>query len=256
MNLLDAHTHLHFPDFTEGVDEILARAEKAGVKYFLNTGTNNPTSWQAIEFAKKYPNVYAAIGVHPNESYQVPPHELAEFDEMVQEPKVVAIGEIGLDYYRNTSPPASQRETLTNFFKIAERYKKPIVLHIRDAYDDVIHMLKDFFKPPIHGMSHCFSGTLEHMEQLVQLGLHISFAAPVTYPKNDALREAVKLCPAHRIFVETDAPYLPPQSMRGKRNEPSYLVETAKQVADIKQMSLEDLSAQLLKNAHELFGIN
>ncbi len=255
MNLIDAHTHLHFPELESDLDGVLDRAQKAGVKYFINTGTNADTSWKAIQLAQKYPFIFAAIGIHPNESHHVPPNELADFDELIKEPKVVAVGEIGLDYYRNESPPATQRQVLTNFFKIAERYQKPIVLHIRDAYDDVIRMLRDFFKPPIRGMSHCFSGTLDQMDQLIHLGLHISFAAPVTYPKNDALREAAKLCPMHRIFVETDAPYLPPQSFRGKRNEPAYLIETAKKIAEVKQISLEELAGQVLGNARELFGI-
>ena len=256
MNLIDAHTHLHFPDFQNDLEEVMDRAEKAGVRYFINTGTNNETSWQAIELARKYPRMYAAVGVHPHESHKVPPHELAEFDELLKDPKVVAVGEIGLDYFRNLSPAASQRQTLINFFKMAERYQKPIVLHIRDAYDDMIQMLRDFFKLPIHGMSHCFSGTAEQMEQLVHLGLHISFAGPVTYPKNDALREAVRLCPLNRILVETDAPYLPPQSMRGKRNEPGFMVETARQIAEVKGLTLEKFSEQVLGNARHLFGFS
>jgi TatD DNase family protein len=128
------------------------------------------------------------------------------------------------------------------------------VLHSRDAYDDVIQMLKDFFPPPIRGMAHCFSGTPDHMEQMVHLGLHVSFAGPVTYKKNDALREAVQSCPLNRILTETDAPYLPPQSMRGKRNEPMFMVETVKQIADLKGIDPDELGNQTLRNAEHLFG--
>ncbi len=254
--MIDAHTHLFFEQFQGDLENVVARAHDAGVHYFLNAGTTNDTSFQAIELSKKYESMYATVGIHPNDAHLATPEGLAEIEEWLTEPKVVAIGEIGLDYYHKETSPTVQRQVLINFFKIAERHKRPMVLHIRDAYDDIIQMLRDFFHPPVSGMSHCFSGTIDHLEQLVHLGLHISFAGPVTYPKNDALREAAKLCPINRILVETDAPYLPPQPMRGKRNEPAFMKETASCLAAIKGMPLEEFGKKTLENARNLFGIN
>ncbi|PIQ86334.1 MAG: hydrolase TatD [Candidatus Omnitrophica bacterium CG11_big_fil_rev_8_21_14_0_20_45_26] len=256
MKLFDTHTHLFFPDFKEDFEKVLERAAAAGVGYFLNVGTNNDTSHQSLQLAKKFPNMYAAVGIHPNEAGTAHPEHLAEFDEWLRDPKVVAVGEIGLDYYRHHADPAIQRQTFINFLKIAERHQKPIILHIRDAYDDVIQILKDFLPPPIRGVSHCFSGTPTHLEQLVHLGLHISFAGPLTYPKNDVLREAAALCPKNKLLVETDAPYLPPQSARGKRNEPARMVETAERLAALHRMPLDVFSEQLLENCRNLFGLS
>ncbi|MBI4387817.1 MAG: TatD family hydrolase [Candidatus Omnitrophica bacterium] len=253
--MIDAHTHLFFNEFKDDFKNVVDRAREAGIQYLINVGTNDDTSLQAIELAQQYDFMYATVGVHPNEANNVKPHALVQFGEWLEEePKVVAVGEIGLDYYRNTVPHAVQRETLIQFFGIAERHKRPIVLHIRDAYEDTIKILRDYFQPPIRGMAHCFSGTPDHMEELVQLGLYVSFAGPVTYPKNDTLREAARRCPVTRILVETDAPYLPPQSLRGKRNEPSYVLETARQIASLKGMSEEAFGKQMVENARHLFG--
>lgn len=253
--MIDAHTHLFFPQFANEIDAIVKRAQDAGVKYFLNVGTTNDTSALCVELAKKYECMYATVGIHPTEAHMLNQENLVELENWLKEPKVVGIGEVGLDFYHKEVTPAKQRETLISFFRVADRTKKPLILHIRDAYDDIIKMMKDYFHPPIPGMSHCFSGTPEHMMQLVQLGLHISFAGPVTYPKNAELREAARMCPLNRILVETDAPYLPPQSMRGKRNEPAFMRETALKVAEIKGMGLEEFSKQTLDNASRLFGI-
>lgn len=255
MKLVDAHTHLHFPEFKDDLEATIRRARDAGLQYLINVGTDNETSWQAVDLAKRYDFMYATAGVHPHEAGRMSRAALVEFDDIVREPKVVGIGEVGLDYYRNLSPKNVQHDVLINFFKIAERFKKPLILHIRDAYDDAIKMLRDYFHPPIAGMAHCFSGNEKHLEELVQLGFYISYSGTVTYPKSDALRETVKLCPASRILVETDAPYLAPQPMRGKRNEPSFVLETAKRVAELKGMTADSLGEHVVENTRKLFGI-
>lgn len=253
--MIDTHAHLYFPDFEKDMEVVLERAHQAGITHFINIGTNRDTSEQAIRLAKAHESMYAAVGIHPNEVGLMSQEDLPKFEEWVlEEPKVVALGEIGLDYYRNRAPEALQRQILINFFKMAERHKKPVVLHIRDAYEDVIRLVPDFFELPVRGVAHCFSGTPEDAEKMIQLGFHLSFAGQVTYPKNDLLREAVQICPPHRLMIETDAPYLPPQSVRGKRNEPCYIVETLRSVAELKQMSAEDLGRQVFENAKSLFG--
>jgi len=255
MKLIDSHAHLQFPEFKTDYEDVIKRAQEAGVEYFLIPGTNNDTSWQAIEFAKKYDFCYAAVGIHPHEARRIPDKEMMEFEGWLKDPKVVAVGEIGLDFYRNLASPVEQRQTLINFFTIAMRTKKPIILHVRDAYPDMIQILKDHMRQPVKGLIHCFSGTSQDLEQLVVLGLSISFSATVTYPKTVELREAVKICPLDRILIETDSPYLPPQSKRGKRNEPAYVAETAATIAEIKGISVEELGERTVKNFCSLFNI-
>src|SRR3989338_2096213 len=147
---------------------------------------------------------------------------------MAEHPKVVAIGEIGLDYYRNLSYQQIQKEVVVRFLELAKKKNLPIVLHIRDTYPEMIAILKENCEQPVKGVCHCFSGTRSHAEEMLRLGLYISFSGPVTYKKNDELREIAKMCPNDRILIETDAPYLPPEGFRGKRNEPAFLLKTAR----------------------------
>lgn len=252
--MIDSHAHLFFPDFEHDLGDVIHRAKESGIRYVINAGTNRDSSAAAVQLAKDYPGMFALVGVHPNEATLTTSEELGEFETWLDgEPKVLGIGEVGLDYYRKQVSTAIQRQTLINFLKIAERHQCPIVLHIREAYEDVIQIVRDSFYTPLRAVSHCFSGKPEDAERLIQLGFCLSFSGSVTYPKNDALRESVRLCPLTRLFVETDSPYLAPQAMRGKRNEPSFLLETMRQVAEIKELSLEALSRQMLANARGLF---
>jgi len=182
------------------------------------------------------------------------PEDMRELEVLAKHPKVVAIGEVGLDFYRNLSPEEIQKKLIVQFFEMAKRTHLPLVLHIREAYEAMIELLRRHFQPPIRAVSHCFAGSVEIMKTLLDLGLFISFAGPVTYKKNDALREAVRACPLDRILIETDAPFLAPQGSRGKRNEPGFIMETAQRIADLKGISLERLGEAVLRNAEILFG--
>jgi len=252
---IDTHVHLHFPDFREDMSQVIERAREAGVKRFVNIGTDLKSSLAAIQIAKQYDFVSATVGLHPHEAKHSTPEMMIEFQKLAEHPEVVAIGEVGLDFYRKHSDEAYQRQVLSDFFRMATKTELPLVLHLRDAYDTAIDMMREELTVPIRGVSHCFAGTQVHLEALVELGLHISFSGIVTYKKNDALREAVKMCPVDRILIETDAPYLAPQAFRGERNEPAYMMETARWVAELKGLSLDQLGEITSRNAERLFGL-
>lgn len=254
MTLVDTHVHLHFPEFQPDFDQVIHRAQEAGVQYFINVGTDLASSRECIALAERFDFVYAAVGIHPHDAAKATPEDMCHLAGLAKHPKVVAIGEVGLDFYRNHSPAEVQKKILVQFFEIAKQAGLPLILHIREAYEDMITLLETHFKPPVRAVSHCFSGTPQVMERLVSLGLFISFAGPISYKKNDALREAARACPEDRILVETDAPFLAPQAYRGQRNESAYLAETARVIAEVRGVSLETFSAATSRNAEALFG--
>ncbi len=256
MNFVDTHVHLHFPDFQSDFDQVIERARESGVKFFINVGTDSESSRQAIAIAERFDFVYATVGIHPHDVKGVTPEEMYQLADLAKHPKVVAIGEVGLDFYRNLSPEDVQRKIIIQFFEIAKHAGLPLVLHIREAYEAMIELLKAHFEPPIRAVSHCFSGTQKIMEELVELGLFISFAGPLTYKKNDSLREAARACPEERILIETDAPFLAPQAHRGKRNEPAFMIETARWMAELRGISVEKLGKIILRNSEALFCRN
>ena len=253
MNFVDTHVHLHFPDFDSDRSEIIERARRSGVRHFINVGTDLESSRKSIAIAEQYDFVYATIGIHPHDVKDARPEDMRELSQLAKHKKVVAIGEVGLDFYRNLSPEDVQRKFMIQFFEMAKEAHLPLVLHIRDAYEPMIELLKEHLKG-LRAVSHCFSGTREVMESLVALGLFISFAGPVTYKKNDSLREAAKACPADRILLETDAPFLAPQAHRGKRNESAFMMESARLVAELRGVSPEKLGEMSSHNAEVLFG--
>lgn len=254
MIFVDTHVHLHVPEFRSEVDEVIRRARDSSVQYFINVGTDLESSRQAIATAEKYDFVFATVGIHPHDAKDATSESWEEMAGLAQHDKVVAIGEVGLDFYRNLSPPSVQREVFERFLELAQQTGLPLVLHLRDAYEESIELLETHMTLPIRAVSHCFQGTLENMQKLVRLGLYISFAGPVSYPKNDELRKIVEACPADRLLLETDAPYLAPQAFRGKRNEPAYLVETARRIAELRGISLEQLAERTSQNAGTFFG--
>ncbi len=254
MNFVDTHVHLHFPDFQVDFKEVVERARQAGVRFFVNVGTDLKSSREAIAIAEKYDFVYATVGIHPHDVERATPEDMCQLAGLAKHPKVVAIGEVGLDFYRNLSPENVQRKLIVQFFEMAKQANLPLVLHIREAYEAMIELLNAHVTPPIRAVSHCFSGNREIMEILVELGLFISFAGPVTYKKNDALREAVQACPEDRLLIETDAPFLAPQAHRGKRNEPAFMMETARFIAELRGISIEKLSQIISRNSETLFA--
>jgi TatD DNase family protein len=254
MNFVDTHVHLHFPDFDSDRQNIIDRARTSGVRHFINVGTDLESSQKSIAIAEQYDFVYATVGIHPHDAKDATPEDMCRLAGLAKHPKVVAIGEVGLDFYRNLSSEDVQRKLIVQFFDMAKQANLPLALHIREAYEPMIALLKEHFKGPVRAVSHCFSGTREVMEELLKLGLYISFAGPLTYKKNDSLREALKACPEDRILLETDAPFLAPQAHRGKRNESAFMMDSARFAAELRGVSPEQLGILTSRNAEALFG--
>jgi len=255
MNLTDTHIHLHFPQYDADRSEMIERAIRGGVDSFLNIGTDLENSRKAIAVAEKYPQVYAAVGYHPHEAKHAHDAELAELEKLLKHPKVMAIGEVGLDYFHEHSPRDVQEKILRTFLAWSDQYRKPIIIHCRDAYEDLVRILREHTQRPYRGTLHCYSSDAKTMKDYLDLGFHIAFGGALTYKKNDVLREACALCPKDRLLFETDGPYLPPQSKRGTRNEPLYMIETAECAAKLHGMTLEEVANLTTANAKRLFGL-
>jgi len=254
--LFDTHAHLHFPEFSDDLPKVLERARSAGVRWILTIGTSVEGSQAALALAEREPDLYAAVGIHPHDAAEA---DEAAFDELRRlaesSKKVVAVGEIGLDFFRNLSPRDIQLEVFRRQLDLARRVGKPVLVHCREAHAETLEILRVEGVPVAGGIMHCFSGDAEVARRCLDLGLLISLAGPVTYPNARKLPEVVKLAPEDRLVVETDCPFLPPQPYRGKRNEPAYLPITAARVAELKGLPAEAFGARMAENALTLFGI-
>lgn len=265
ISLVDTHSHLNFEAFKSDYREVIKRAQENDVRGIINVGSNLETSKKAVEIANQYQNgVYAAIGLHPihikDEKY-----DEAEFEKLARHKMVVAIGETGLDYYYDKSSGEAQKEIFELHLKIAQGVSKPVILHSRDAGNDVLSILMAQRPEPL-GLMHCFQGDWPYAKMILDMGLYISFTGLITFSKNQATFEVIEKAPLDRIMIETDCPYMTPafvettagkpEPMRGKRNEPAYVIEVAKKIAEIKKLSLEKIAEQTSKNAVELFGMN
>ena len=255
MTFVDTHVHLHFQDYDADREAVIERSREAGVAAFVNVGTDVKSSEASIQLAHRHPFVHATVGIHPHDAKDAREEDFKELERLLHESKVVAIGEVGLDFYRNLSAPQTQKKVSSRFFDLYRRTKKPLILHIREAHREMKEQIQAELEPPVEGVLHCFSSDKETMKEFLDLGFYISFAGPLTYKKNEALREAFGACPADRLLLETDAPFLPPQSKRGKRNESSYLLETAEVGAGMRKIPVEELGRLTTENAKRLFGL-
>ena len=254
-DLFDTHAHLHFPEFADDLDAVLERARAAGVRRILTIGTDVPTSRAAAALAFREPDVWAAVGIHPHEAADADEAALTEIERLAGGPRVVAIGETGLDFFRNLAPREAQERALRSQLALARRTRKPVLIHCRDAHEETLSILGAADVSEHGGIMHCFSGDVGIARRCLDLGLLLSLAGPVTYPKPGALPEVAKFVPADRLVVETDCPFLPPQSYRGKRNEPAYLAITAARVAELRGEPLADLAARMSENARSLLRL-
>ena len=255
LELFDTHAHLHFPDFDADRAEVMARARQAGVTRMLTIGTEVPTSRAAIALARAEPDVWAAVGVHPHDAAEADEATLAEIERLAGESRVVAVGEIGLDFFRNLSPHDAQERVFRHLIGVARRAHKPVIVHCRDAHPEVLGILGEARAAEVGGIMHCFSGDVVVARRCLDLGLLVSLAGPVTYPNARALPEVARFVPGDRLVVETDCPFLPPQGYRGKRNEPAYLAITAARVAELRGEPLEEFARRSSDNACRLLGI-
>lgn len=253
--LIDTHAHLEMREFNDDRDDVIKRAREAGVEYIITIGTTIESSRDAVMLAEKHDFIYAAVGIHPHEVKDIlhPAYEILR--RLAKHKKVVAYGEVGLDYYYEHSPRSDQKRKFRDMLREARELDLPVIIHDRDAHEDTLRILSEEWSPDLGGVMHCFSGDLEMAGKVIEMGFSLSVAGPVTFPKAESLREVVRQIPIEHILIETDSPYLAPQPMRGKRNEPAYVRHAAEAIAKIKGLSFDDVSRITSFNAMQLFGI-
>jgi TatD DNase family protein len=248
---VDTHAHLQWASFDNDRKAVLERAKKNYVTRIVNIGFDVVGSLKGVRLAENYEELYATVGIHPHNADTLNEKTIDRLREFAKNLKVVAIGEIGLDYYRNLSPKEVQKKAFETQLVLAQELKLPVVIHDRDAHDDILQALSKF-RGKITGVMHCFSGTKEMAQQCIDLGFKISFNGTITYPKNHELREIAKWIDLKSILLETDCPFLAPQEVRGKRNEPSFLPIIARDIANLKRISVEELAEATTRNAKEM----
>jgi TatD DNase family protein len=253
--LVDSHCHLDFPDFGDELDDIVSRARAAGVGRMVTISTRIRRHDALTAIAARYPDVYCSVGTHPHHAHEELDISVADVVAHTRDPKVVAIGEAGLDYFYDNSPREAQERGFRNHIAAARETGLPLVIHTREADDDTAKILEqEMGKGAFPAVLHCFTGGPQLAKRAIALGLYISFTGILTFKKSEQLREIAAGLPENRILVETDAPYLAPGKYRGKRNEPAYVAETAKTLAEVRGVSLEDISRQTTQNFFRLFS--
>ncbi len=252
--LVDTHAHLDFPQFKKDFVQVLERARKAGVTAILNAGADEASSRRSVELSRQYPWISASVGIHPHGAAEAHGNWVARIEKLAAQETVLAIGETGLDFYRNLSPGDVQEKVFRDHLHLACRINKPLIIHSRNAHAETLQILQEEELPYPAGVMHCFSGDRRWAEAFLELGFYISLAGPLTYPKSNELRDLLKYIPANRLLLETDAPYLPPQAYRSKRNEPSYIKLTYERAALALGQDIEELSRQVYLNAVRLFS--
>jgi TatD DNase family protein len=254
--LIDTHCHLDFPEFDADRDLVLERARAAGVGLIINVGSSIRGSQEAVGLAARYENVFASIGVHPHDAKECDEKALSVAEGLLAAKKVVAIGEVGLDYYRNLSLPQRQAAVFRSFIELAKKRHLPLIIHSRQAQEDTLAILKEADLKKLCGIVvHCFSGDMDFLKKCLDLGFFVSFTCNVTYKKAQPLRDIVRLVPLENMFLETDAPFLAPEGKRGERNESAYMVALAQEVGRIKGIDFEKVCFQTTQNAARFFKL-
>lgn len=252
-NLIDTHAHLDFPQFGPDRDTVIQRARSCGIVNIINIGSTMESSLDSVALSSTYDFIYAAVGVHPHEADQATVQIDSTLRELASCPKVVAIGETGLDYYKGFSRPENQKPLFLRMINLAKELNKPLVIHSRQAQDDTIKILRE--EKVTAAVVHCFSGDEDFLRACLDAGYMVSFTCNITYKKADNLRKLVELAPLERIMLETDAPYLSPEGERGKRNEPIQVAAVAAEIARIKSIDINEVARVTTENSRRFFRI-
>jgi TatD DNase family protein len=258
IELIDSHAHIDGPQFADDRDAMLARARAAGVSTILAIGTGpGPEKLDAaLPFAEVHNWIYTTVGIHPHDAKEVTPTHLETLAALAKHPKVIAWGEIGLDYFYDHSPRDVQERVFRQQMELAHAAKLPIIIHCRDAWDDCLRLLDDVWKPTgLGGILHCFTSTLDHARKGLDMGFLISFTGNISFPKAQNIRDVAKVLPLSNILIETDSPYLAPQPHRGKRNEPAYVLEVAKALANVRDLELSEIAAKTTETFRRFFRL-
>jgi TatD DNase family protein len=252
VNLTDSHCHLDHEQFHEDREAVIERARAAGVECMMAIGTGDgpPDLEAGIRLADRYPFIYATVAVHPHEASKATEETFARLRELAQHPKVLAIGETGLDYHYDFSPREVQRAVFERQLEVAAEARKPIVIHTREAWADTLEVLRSRWRG--EGIMHCFTGDEEQAREALDLGFYLSFGGVLTFPKAETVRQAARIAPEDRILVETDCPYLAPVPRRGKRNEPAFIVDIARRLAEVRGCAPEAIAEQTTRNFQHL----
>ncbi|HAD03261.1 MAG: radical SAM protein [Desulfuromonadales bacterium GWC2_61_20] len=254
--LIDSHAHLDHNQYDADRDAVIVRARNGAISHILTVGCDLASSRASVALAQSHADIYASVGIHPHDALDVTDEALDELRRLAQDqPKVVAIGEIGLDFYRDRAPRESQRNAFRRQIALAREVQLPLIVHDRDAHAEVLAILREEGADAVGGVLHCFSGDLAMARACLDLGFYLSFPGTVTYPANAAAREIVRAIPDERLLLETDCPYLAPQPQRGRRNEPAFVRMTAEAVAAMRGVTVADIARITSRNAHTLFGL-
>jgi TatD DNase family protein len=253
--LIDSHAHLEMPEFKKDLEAVIQRAEESGVEYIFTVGTEKKDWKKALEIANSHPSIYAILGVHPHNAKEIDEETYPVLEELCQNEKVRAFGEIGLDFFRSLSPRDIQLKKFREQIGLAKELRLPIVVHDREAHRETMEILKSEKAEECGGIIHCFSGNYEMAEVCIEMGFYISIPGSITFKSAEGFREIVKKIPLESLLVETDAPFLTPEPFRGKRNEPSYVRYTAQKVAEIKNVSFEKVAEVTTENALRVYKL-
>jgi TatD DNase family protein len=255
--LVDSHCHLDDKQFDSDRGAVIDRAHAAGLKYMLTIGTGDgPADLEvALRLAERYPSVFATVGVHPNDAAKLDLNTFKNLEKLLRHPKVMAMGEIGLDYHWGV-PKESQMPVFRRQLELAEDARMPVVIHTRDAWDDTLSVLEEHWAPTgLPCILHCFTGDAVLARRCLKLGFYLAFGGVATFPKATDVREAARITPPERLLVETDSPYLAPVPFRGKRNEPAYVIHTARSIADVRGVAVDQIISQTTANFEHLFRL-
>jgi TatD DNase family protein len=250
---IDTHCHLDFPEFDIDREQVINNSLNQGIEYIINVGSSLSGSLASVSLANKYESIYAVVGIHPHDADHADAGCLQEIRKVSKDKKVIGIGESGLDYYRNYSKKENQLRVFDFFIKLAQEFSLPLVVHSRQAPLDTLKILKNNMPPA--AVIHCFSGDRDFLDECIKLGFYVSFTCNITYKKADGLRQLIKELPLERIFLETDAPYLSPEGLRGRRNEPSSVKYVAEEIARIKGIGIDEVAAVTTASAKSFFKI-
>lgn len=257
MKLIDTHCHLTFKQLAGDIEAVLERSKAAGIAGWVTVGTDLLHSRKSVELANRFENMYAAAGIHPHDAKDVTEDTLSELEKLSRNEKVVAIGETGLDFHYNFSPPQIQKKVFAQHLGLADKLNLPVIVHCREAFDETMEILAQHSGKSKKLVFHCFDGNAEQARVVLEHGFYISFTGVVTFKNAEQTREAVRQVPLERLMVETDCPYMSPEPMRKQKvNEPSLMIHTARSLAELKGIDIEEFSAAISKTSMEFFGIS
>jgi len=253
---IDTHSHITFPDFEHDLPEVIQRAKDANLEAIINIALDNKALEKSLKLSEEYPNyIYTTFGIHPHEAKEWSQDHVKKIKELAKQKKIIAVGEMGLDYYYEHSPKEQQKKAFRESLRLAQELNLPAIIHIRDASKDAMMIIHEENKGKLRGVLHCFGGDMDLAREALDIGLLISFTGIVTFTKATNVKEAVKQIPLESIMIETDCPFLAPVPYRGKRNEPAYVIKVAEAIAEIKGLTIEEVALKTTQTARKFFKL-